>query len=79
MFIASRWIRKDKRVTHVKLRQIKHFQAKRLLTQSKGSFLYSYPLEEQLKRLKSDYKAIFVRHPFERLLSAFGNKVMIFK
>ena len=43
-----------------------------------GTFLYNYPLEEQLERLATNYKAMFVRHPFERLLSGFGNKVSSF-
>ena len=35
IFIVLRWIRKDKRVTHVKLRQIKHFWVKIMSTLSK--------------------------------------------
>lgn len=43
--------------------------------EAEGTFLYSLPVEEQLNRLKTNYKAIYARHPFERLLSAYGNKV----
>ena len=37
-------------------------------------FLYSFHPEEQLRRLKEDFKFMFVRHPFERLLSAYRDK-----
>ena len=40
-----------------------------------NKFLYSYDPNEQIRRLKKDYKFMFVRHPFERLLSAYRDKV----
>jgi len=40
-----------------------------------NSFLYSYLPDDQMEMLKSHYKFMFVRHPFERLLSGFRNKV----
>ena len=52
-----------------------HTNVHNLALTDKDSFLYSYPLDEQLERLRTNYKVMFVRHPFERLLSAFGNKV----
>ena len=52
-----------------------HTNVHNLALTDKESFLYSYPLDEQLERLRTNYKVMFVRHPFERLLSAFGNKV----
>ena len=42
-----------------------------------NSFLYSYLPQDQVDWLKSKEwkKILFVRHPFERILSAFHNKV----
>ena len=42
-----------------------------------NSFLYSYLPNEQIEKIKSEKwkKILFVRHPFERILSAFHNKV----
>ena len=44
-------------------------------TMDENKFLYSYHPDEQIRRLKEDYKFMFVRHPFERLLSAYRDKV----
>ena len=40
-----------------------------------NTFLYSYLPDDQIEMLKTHYKFMFVRHPFERLLSGFRNKV----
>ena len=39
------------------------------------SYLNEYPLEKQLEYLDTFYKFSFVRHPLERLLSAYRDKV----
>lgn len=38
-------------------------------------YLSSYPKEQQIFMLKTFYKFMFVRHPLERLLSAYRDKV----
>ena len=38
-------------------------------------FLYSFHPDEQIRRLSEDYKFMFVRHPFERLLSAYYHEI----
>jgi len=38
-------------------------------------YLSEWPPEEQIKMIKSYYKFMFVRHPLERLLSAYRDKV----
>ena len=43
-----------------------------------NTFLYSYLPDDQIEMLKTHYKFMFVRHPFERLLSGFRNKVRLF-
>ena len=39
-------------------------------------YLSEWPPEEQIKMLKTYYKFMFARHPFERLLSAYRDKVI---
>ena len=38
-------------------------------------YLSEWPPEEQIEMIKSYYKFMFVRHPLERLLSAYRDKV----
>ena len=38
-------------------------------------YLHTWEPEEQIKMLKTYYKFMFARHPFERLLSAYRDKV----
>ena len=38
-------------------------------------YLSEWPPEEQIQMIKSYYKFMFVRHPLERLLSAYRDKV----
>lgn len=40
-------------------------------------FLHSYPTEEAKRVLKSYFKIVFVREPFERLLSAYLSKFVV--
>ena len=69
---------KTKQKSQVKLQLGTHSNRTRrgvhTATMDQNRFLYSFLPEEQLQRLKSDFKFIFVRHPFERLLSAYRDK-----
>ena len=38
-------------------------------------YLSEWPAEEQIQMIKTYYKFMFVRHPLERLLSAYRDKV----
>ena len=38
-------------------------------------YLSEWPPEEQIQMIKTYYKFMFVRHPLERLLSAYRDKV----
>jgi len=70
---SSTWLRIMFSLAEVKLDH--GVNVHKMALDQEGTFLYHYPIEEQLERLATDYKALFVRHPFERLLSGFGNKV----
>ena len=41
-------------------------------------YLSEWPPEKQVEMIKTYYKFMFARHPFERLLSAYRDKVNFF-
>lgn len=42
-------------------------------------YLSEWPPNEQVEMIKTYYKFMFARHPFERLLSAYRDKVTLIK